>query len=129
MLYYIFPMHNLFTLMVYGSLGIFNNYNENSSVMALKILSCFLVVILIWEVPGVFEILFIFVLCFAVHIFEILLNFFCRVKKWMEKLEEFEVKKKLSIKTAIVTVTVFVGYMWYEYIYKMDKGIVNSLFY
>ncbi|CAN1129889.1 Protein REDUCED WALL ACETYLATION 1 [Linum perenne] len=52
-----------------------------------------------------------------------------QVKKWMEKLEEFEVKKKLSIKTAIVTVTVFVGYMWYEYIYKMDKGIVNSLFY
>ncbi|KAG6539047.1 hypothetical protein ZIOFF_004200 [Zingiber officinale] len=96
MLYYICPMHTLFTLMVYGALGILNKYTEIGVVIAIKFAACFSVVILIWE-----------------------------MERWMEKLEEAETRKRISIKTSIVTVSL-IGYFWYNYIYKLDKLTYNK---
>ncbi len=54
-LYYICPMHTLFTLAIYGALGCAVAANRTNWGVAAKVLLCLLAVLLMWDVPGVFH--------------------------------------------------------------------------
>jgi hypothetical protein len=57
-LYYICPMHTLFTLFVYFSLLIYKEHNDKTSVLAIKVCICTFLVYVLWETPGVFRFVF-----------------------------------------------------------------------
>ncbi|MBA0786082.1 hypothetical protein Gotri_026763 [Gossypium trilobum] len=118
------------------SLARFAQYKEKGSVIALKHIACFLVAILVWEVPGVFEVLwnpFIFSLGYTdpakpnfprLHewhfrsgleryiwiIGMIYAYYHPTVEQWMEKLEETEVKGKVSNQMAVRIIALTVPY-------------------
>ncbi|XP_042451576.1 protein REDUCED WALL ACETYLATION 2-like isoform X1 [Zingiber officinale] len=152
MLYYICPMHTFFTLMVYCSLGILNKYNETGSVIAIKIAACFLVIVAVWEIPHVYDFVwapFTFLLAYndpdasrkypPMHEWNfragldryiwilgmIYAYFHPMVEGWLEKLEQTEVKLRTLIKTCISAICLVVGYLWYQYIYKLEKYTYN----
>ncbi|KAG6517411.1 hypothetical protein ZIOFF_020800 [Zingiber officinale] len=152
MLYYICPMHTFFTLMVYCSLGILNKYNGIGLVIAIKIAICFLVIVIMWEIPRVYDFVwspFAFLLAYndpdatrqypPMHEWNfragldryiwilgmIYAYFHPTVEGWLEKLEQTEVKLRMLIKTCISAICLAVGYLWYEHIYKLEKYTYN----
>ncbi|KAF8072744.1 RWA3 [Scenedesmus sp. PABB004] len=54
MLYYICPMHTIFTVFVYAALGIASHLNKTPAWMWTKIALCFVAVFVLWDVKPVF---------------------------------------------------------------------------
>lgn len=58
MLYYICPMHTLYTIMVYATLAFWKKGNETSVGIWIKIVCCFVVVMVVWEIKPIFYAIF-----------------------------------------------------------------------
>ncbi|CAM6108319.1 unnamed protein product [Calypogeia fissa] len=154
-LYYICPMHTFFTLLVFGVLAIGHKYNEVPSIMAIKFGVSFAIIAIMFEIPGVFDFVwtpFTFLIGYKdpnqtddkvsllhewhfragldryIWIFGMLYAYFHpMVERWLEKLEELEYRVRLAVKAVIISITLAVGYLWYEHVYKLDKFSYNRV--
>ncbi|XP_023548235.1 protein REDUCED WALL ACETYLATION 2-like isoform X1 [Cucurbita pepo subsp. pepo] len=154
MLYYICPLHTFFSLVVYGIVGVMHKYNELRAVIVVKFFVCFLVVIIVWEIPGVFEVLwepFTFILGYKdpnrlkeqlPPMYEwhfrtgldryiwilgmVYAYYYPTIEKWIEKLDEAKLKRRILIKTTIVVTSATAAYLWFEYVFKLDSLTYNQ---
>ncbi|XP_008443618.2 protein REDUCED WALL ACETYLATION 2-like [Cucumis melo] len=154
MLYYICPLHTFYSLVVYGLVAVLNKYNESKGVIGVKFFLSFLVIIIVWEIPGVFEVLwdpFTFLLGYKdpnrlkenlplmyewhfrtgldryIWILGMMYAYYySTMERWIEKLDELKPKGRILIKTIIVMISLTAIYLWFEYVFKMDSLTYNK---
>ena len=146
-LYYICPMHTLFTLFVYFSLLIFKEHNTSTNIVTAKILILIVLVYVIWEVPGVFTVLFKpfeWLLSYTdpkkpdanpmhewffrsgldryVWIYGMVCAFLHpKYEAFVRWVDEKPTKEKTVIQALILTMNTIVGYWWYRTYYILPK--------
>jgi len=54
MLYYICPMHTIYTVLVYACLGIAAHWNQHNGLLAVKMVLALVFVLVFWDIKGVF---------------------------------------------------------------------------
>lgn len=153
MLYYICPMHTIFTLFIYGVLGVGNQYNSSNVGIAIKMAVCFLIVFFLWETPGVFKTLFrplTWLVGYVdprkpdvdpLHEWEFrsgldryvwIWGMMCaylhpRYEKALSWLDEINQQTATIIRSVIVAVCVGLGSLYYTHIYCLPKLEYNAV--
>ena len=146
-LYYICPMHTLFTLFVYFSLLVGKEYNDKTPALLGKVVVCTFLVYVIWEVPGVFHAIFrpfTFFLGYVdpkkpdvdpmhewffrsgldryVRIYGMVCAFFHpRYEAALKWIDERPTPARVTIQSCILAVTLGVTYWWYNTYYILPK--------
>ena len=153
MLYYINFLHTLFTVMIYAGLGIYSQLNHTFSGIVIKFSVLAAVSFAIWDVPGVFEIVWK-PLTFLVQYhdpyktdrpilaewefrsyldhFIWIIGMLCafnhpRFDSWLQWIDSCPARLQYSIKSGVVAVCVIVGYWYVENIFLLPKKEYNNL--
>jgi len=144
MLYYICAMHTFWYLSVYAMMRPFHQYNENPKVMGFKFLVYFLIVFIIFDVPGVATTLF--------RPFGCVLNFKDSIHEWVFRstldhyatlfgmlcayfhpnteafLRRINASSKSHLIITSISIVVFgVNYIWYKNVFVLNKFAYNKL--
>jgi N-acetylneuraminate 9-O-acetyltransferase len=153
MLYYICPMHTLFTVMVYAALGLWRKGLDSATGVWLKLAGCVVVTAVVWEYKAVFYVLwrpFLIALRYddprrpgpdPMHewYFRSGLDRYIWIhgmvcaylhpsfESALKGLEEAGTKKRRVIKAVLVAVTVAVGVVWWQRVFRLPKLEYNAL--
>lgn len=155
MLYYICPMHTLYTIMVYASLALWRKGNDFSTGIWLKIGACTATVIFVWEVEPVFYTVFkpmSFLLSYSdprrpnsntlhewyfrtgldryIWIYGMVCAYVHpRLESYIQALDADTVskKKRLWIRSALVSASLTMFWAWYKYVFILPKFDYNVL--
>ena len=146
MLYYICPMHTFWFLSAYCFMRLLNSWNEDPQKMAVKFIIYFLIVFLLFDAPGVGEIVFKplgFILSYENSLHEwmfragldryaTLLGMLCayhhpNFERLMGYLDEKSSAKRTAIRFGIALVCVTSLSLWVRHIFVLDKYQYNKL--
>ena len=146
MLYYICPMHTFWFISVYCFMRLLNSWNEDPKKMAIKFIIYFLIVFLLFDVPGVGKIVFkplSFILSYESSLHEwmfragldhyaTLLGMLCayyhpNLERLMEYLDEKSSAKRTAIRSGIAVVCLTAFAFWVRFIFSLDKYEYNKL--
>ncbi|KAG7674621.1 putative Protein REDUCED WALL ACETYLATION 4 [Nannochloris sp. 'desiccata'] len=153
MLYYICPMHTLYTIMVYAALGLWRGGNDSLWGLGVKIFLCFGVVIGVWEIKSVFYAMwapFQFLLGYtdprrpnpdAMHEWYFrtgldryiwIHGMICaylhpKFEAWLKSMDTQTPTKRRAIRALLAVSAVTAGYVWYVNVYTLPKLEYNKL--
>ena len=140
MLYYICPMHTFWFLSVYCFMKLLNTWNEDPKKMTVKFMIYFLLVFLMFDVPGVGNVVFkplSFILSYENSLHEwmfragldhyaTLLGMLCayfhpNFERLMRYLDEKSSVKRITIRCGIASVCLTALALWVRYIFALEK--------
>ena len=153
MLYYICPMHTLFTVAVYAALGLWRSGNDSNWGVWVKIAGCFAVVVGMWEIPAVFYAAWrplSFLLGYtdprrpnpnAMHEWYFrtgldkyiwIYGMICaylhpKFDAWMKSVDASGPGRRRAIRSVVGGASCVVFYLWYRHVYRLPKLEYNKL--
>eukprot|EP01084_Bolivina_argentea_P241685 405655_1 len=143
MLYYICPLHTFFFLFVYCIWGCAYKYNDMKYIKEIKLLISGLLLCLLFETPQIIFNYFWYPLSYILSLHGTLYEWHFRTSldhyaTWLgmifavyfKQIYNFLIitlKNKLKIKIFITIICIIAIILWYNYVYKHNKYIYNSM--
>ncbi|GAX80624.1 hypothetical protein CEUSTIGMA_g8059.t1 [Chlamydomonas eustigma] len=153
MLYYICPMHTIFTVLVYGCLAIAPQYNQSNAVIFIKMLLCVAFVVLCWDIKPVFyalwkpftwlvgyvdprkpsdDVLYEWYFRSSLDRYVWIYGMLCawihpHVSSAFNFMDNLPPARKFIVRGAVLSVTTVISYFWYTLVYCLPKLEYNQL--